>query len=75
MSMAQQQLLYELWHKVGLLKGTKTPESSKAFLDAIEATFEAKTENISNESLFPDKKPKINNRNNPALDKKRNGTR
>ena len=36
---------------------------------------EAKTENSSNESLFPDEKLKANNRNNPALDRKRSRTR
>ena len=36
---------------------------------------EAKTENSSNESLFADEKPKANNRNNPALDRKGNSTR
>ena len=39
------------------------------------ATLEAKSENSSNESLFADMKPTASNRNNPALDKKGNGTR
>ena len=39
------------------------------------ATLKAKTENIGAESLFADEKPKANNRNNPALDRKRSRTR
>ena len=39
------------------------------------AVLEAKTDNSSNESLFADKKPKANDRNNPAVDRKGNGTR
>ena len=39
------------------------------------AAVEAKTNNSSNESLFTDEKPKDNNRNNSALDRKGNSTR
>ena len=69
MLMAQHQQLYELQKKVRLIKGKKTPESSRAS-EARVAMLEAKTENSSNESLFVDEKPKANNKNNPALDKK-----
>ena len=71
---AQYQQLYELQKKAGLIKGEKTPESSKA-LEARVATFEAKTDNSSNQSLFSDEKPKSNNRNNPALNMKGSSTR
>ena len=74
MSMVQHQQLYELQKKARLIKGKKTPESSRA-LEARVAVLEAKTDNSSDESLFADKKPKANNRNNPALDRKGNGTR
>ena len=74
MLVLQHQQLYEVQKKAGLINGEKTPESSSA-LEARVATLEAKTGNSSNESLFPDKKPKANNRNNPALDRKGNGTR
>ena len=70
--MAQCQQLYKLWKKARLIKGTKAPENSKA-LDVRTAMLEAKTNNIKNESLFPDEKPKANKRNDPALD--RNGRR
>lgn len=50
--------MYELWHKVGLLKGKKTPISSKAS-EARVAVLETKTENCSNESLLADIKPKL----------------
>ena len=36
---------------------------------------EVKTDNSSNESLFTDEKIKANNKNYPALDKKRSGSR
>ena len=39
------------------------------------AVLEAKTYNSSTDSIFPNEKPKANNRNNPALDRKRGGTR
>ena len=52
-----------------LIKGKKSPESSRA-LEARVAILEAKTDNSSNESLFAEKKPKANNRNNPAFDSK-----
>ena len=68
------QQLYELQMKTGLIKGKKTKESSRA-LEARVAMLEAKTDNSSNDSLFNDEKPKANNRNNPALDRKGNGTR
>ena len=71
---AQCQQLYELQKKARLIKGKKTPESSRA-LEARVASLEAKSDNSSNESLFADKKPMANNRNNPALDRKGNGTR
>ena len=74
MLMAQHQQLYELWKIAKLIKGKKTQESSKA-LEARVATLEAKTDNSINESLLADEKPKANNRNNPALDRKGNGTR
>ena len=71
---AQHQQLYELWKKARLIKGKKTPKSSRA-LEARVAMLEAETDNNSNESLFPDKKSKANNRNNPAFDRKQNGTK
>ena len=74
MSVAQCQQLYELKKRAGLIKGKKTPESSRA-LEARVAMLEAKTDDSSNESLFADVKPKANNRNNPALDRKGNSTR
>ena len=55
MLMAQHQQLYELWKKAGLIKDKKTPESSRA-LEARVAMLKAKTEKISDESLFPDVK-------------------
>ena len=73
-SVGQCQQLYELQKRAGLIKGKKTPESSRA-LEARVAMLKAKSGNSSNESLFTDKKPKDNNRNNPALDRKGNGTR
>ena len=36
---------------------------------------EEKTDNSNNDSFFADEKPKANNRNNPVLDRKENGTR
>ena len=69
MSIEQQQQLYELWHKAGLINSKKTPESSKA-LEARVAMLEAKRENISNKSFFADEKPKANNSNNAALERK-----
>ena len=50
------------------------PESSRA-LEARVAMLEEKTDNSSDEGLFADEKPKANNRNNPALDRKGNDTR
>ena len=70
----QCQLLYELWKKAVLTKGKKTPESSRA-LEARVAVLKAKTDNSSDKSLFADDKSKANNKNNPALDRKGNGTR
>ena len=61
--MSQCKQFYELWKKAGLIKGNKTPEARAAML-------EAKTDNSSNESFFPDEKPKAKNRNNHALDRK-----
>ena len=69
MSMAQHQQLYEVWKTAGLIKSKKTPESSKAF-EARVVVLEAKTYKSSHQSLFADEKPKANNRNNPALDRK-----
>ena len=66
MSVAQHQQLYELQKRAGLIKGKKTPESSKA-LEARVAMLEAK-------SLFADVKPTASNRNNLAFDRKGNGT-
>ena len=74
MLMAQHQQLYEHWKKAGLIKGKKIPESSRA-LETRVAMLVAKTENSSNERLFADEKPKANNRNNLALDRKGNGTK
>ena len=53
MSAAQCQQLYELWKKAKLIKGKKTPESSRA-LEARLTTLEAKSKNSGNESLFAD---------------------
>ena len=72
MSMTQHQNLYKLPKKARLIKSKKTPESSKA-LGARVAVLEVKTDNICDECLFADEKPKANNRNNPALD--RNGSK
>ena len=55
MSMVQHQQLYELQKKAELIKGKKTPDSSRA-LEARVATPVAKTDNSSNESLFADEK-------------------
>ena len=74
MLMAQHQQLYKLQKKARLVKGEKTPESSRA-LKARVAMLEAKTDNSSNESSFTDERPKAINRNNPAPDRKGNGTR
>ena len=70
MSILQQQQLYELWKKARLIRDKKTPESSRA-LEARVAVLEAKTDN----SIFIDKKPKANNRNNPALVRKESRSR
>ena len=69
MLMAQCQQLYELWKGVELITGKKTTKSSRAFKARV-AMLKAKTHNSSNERLFADEKPKANNRNNPALDRK-----
>ena len=74
MSMAQHQQLYVLQKKARLIKGKKTPESSRAVETRV-AALEAKTVNSSNENLFTDEKHKANNRNNPALDRKESRTR
>ena len=52
------QQLYKLQKMAGIVKGKKT--SSRA-LEAGGAVLEAKTDNSSNESLFPDEKPKASN--------------
>ena len=70
----QQHQLYEHWKKARLIKGKKTPESSRDS-KARGATLEVKTDTSSNESLFLDEKSKASNRNNSALNRKRNGTR
>ena len=72
--MTQCQQLYEFWKKAGLIKGKKTPESSRA-LEAKVAMNEPKTDNSSNESSFVEEKPTANNRNTPALDRKESNTR
>ena len=74
MLMAQHQQFHELWKKAGLMKGEKTPESSRA-LEARVAVLESKAHNGSNESLFANEELKANNRKNPALDRKRSSTR
>ena len=75
MLVAKHQQLYELKKRAGLIKGKKTPESSRA-LEARVAGLEEKSEKSSNESLFTEfVKPKPSNRNNPALDRKGRGTR
>ena len=74
MSMAQCQKLYELQKRARLIKGEKTPESSRV-LDARVAVLKAKSENSSIEMLFADVKPSARNRNNSALDRKENYTR
>ena len=71
---SREQQLYEPWKNAGLIKGKKTLESSKS-LGARVAALGTKTENSSKESLFANKKPKANNRNNPAVERMRNGTR
>ena len=63
----------ELWKKVRIDMGMKTPESSRALESGV-AMIEAKTDNSSNESLFLDDKPKANNSNNPAVDRKEDDT-
>ena len=52
----------------------KTPESIRA-LEVTVTMLKAKTGNRSNERLFPDEKPKANNRNNSVLDRKESSTR
>ena len=74
MSVLQHQQLYDLWKKARLIKGKKTPETSKSS-EARVAILEVKTDNSSNESLFPDENPKANNRNNPVVDRRGNGMR
>ena len=64
----------KIWKKAILIKDKKTPESSKAFKAKV-AKLEEKIENNSNEHLFADEKPQANDRNNPALDRKRSRTR
>ena len=74
MLMAKHQQLFKLQKEVGLVKGKKTPESSRA-LEARVAVLEGKTYNGSDESLFTDEKPKASNRNNSVLDRMENHTR
>ena len=67
-SMALGNHLYELQKEAKLSKDKKTPYSSRA-LEAGVAMLETKTDNSIDESfLFPDEKPKVNNRNNQVLD-------
>ena len=66
--------MYEFQKEARLIKGKKTPGSSRA-LEARVTMLEAKTDNSSNERLFPNEKLKANNRNNPALDRKQSETR
>ena len=73
MTVMQCQQLHELHKRAGLIKGKKTSESSRA-LEARVAMLEAKSKNSNNESLLAEIKPAANNRNNPALDKKGNGS-
>ena len=68
MPMAQCQQLYEPWKKARLIKGKKSPDSSKA-LEARVSGPEAKTDSST------DEKPKANNRKKPALDRKGHRTR
>ena len=72
--MAQCQQLYELLKRAGLIKNKEAPESNRASEDRV-AALEVKTDNSSDESLFADVKPKANNRNIPALDRKGSRTR
>ena len=75
MSAAQCQQLYELQKRARLIKGNKTPESSRA-LEARVIKLESKTDTSSDENLFTDiNKIKPSNRNNPFLDRKESGTR
>ena len=74
MSAAQHQQLYELRKRARLIKGKKTPESSRA-LETRVAALEAKSENSSDESFFANVKSTASNRNNAALDRKGNSTR
>ena len=71
---AQHKKFYELQKKSWTHQQKKTPENSRA-LQEIVAMLEAKTDNTSNQNLFPDEKLKANNRYNPALDRKGSGTR
>ena len=59
---------------MGLIKGKKATESSSA-LEARVAMLEVQSDNSSDESLFADIKPTTGNRNDPAIDRKGNGTR
>ena len=61
--------MYDLSKKARVIKGKKTPESSRA-IKARVAMLETKTDNSSNERLFADEKPKSNNRNNLAINRK-----
>ena len=75
MTTAQSQQLYDLQKKAGLINGKNIPESRRA-LEVKVAVLEAKTKNISDESLFTDvEKTKSNNRNNLALVRKGNSNR
>ena len=66
--------LYKLWKKSRLIKCKNTSENSEA-LEAGLAAHEGKTKEQWNKSLLTDEKPKANNRNYPALDRKKSSTR
>ena len=73
-SAAKCQQLNELYKRTGLIKGKKTPESSRASESRV-AKLEVKSENSCDESLFADEKPTASNSNNPVLDREGNSTR
>ena len=75
MSVVQCQQLYDFQKKARLIKGKKTPESSRA-LEARVAVLEVKFKNSSIKSLFANiDKPSGSNRSNPSLDRNGNSTR
>ena len=72
--MVQWQQLHEPQLKAVLIKDKKNPAISNA-LEPIVTALEAKIDCNSNDSLFPDERPKANNRNNQALERKKSSTR